>query len=218
MLILHRLNPNREDDILRHLQRFLAVVMVAMASGCVTLPTGPSVTVLPAPGKPFSQFQAEDATCRKWAEQSIGISPQEVQNQSVMSGAAVGTVVGAGVGALLGAASGHAGAGAAIGAGSGLLVGSAVGSDSGRVYGQEAQRRYDNTYMQCMAAYDNQVAVQERRRRRVLVVPPPPPAGYYYAPPVPVYQPSYAPPGYYPPTVPVSPGYPPPGTPPPPGQ
>ncbi|MDR3430811.1 MAG: glycine zipper family protein, partial [Rouxiella aceris] len=69
--------------------------------------------MLPAQGKPFTQFQAEDANCRKWAEQSIGISPQEAQNQSTVSGAAIGTLGGAGVGALLGSASGHAGAGAA---------------------------------------------------------------------------------------------------------
>lgn len=218
-MFLQRLHHSREDDILRHLKQLLTVVMVTIASGCVTLPTGPSVNVLPAPGKPFGQFQLEDATCRTWAEHSIGISPQELQNQSVVSGAAIGTVVGAGAGALLGAASGHAGAGAAIGAGSGLLVGSAVGSDSGRLYGQEAQRRYDNTYVQCMVANGNQVALQQRRRRRVMVVAPPLPPGYYYAPQGTAYQP-YPPPGqgYYAPPAPASPGYPPPGTPPPPGQ
>jgi len=93
--------------------------------------------VLPAPGKPFSKFQEEDANCRRWAEQSVGVSPSEIRNQNTASGAAVGALGGAGVGALLGAASGHAGAGAAIGAGTGLLLGTAVGSDTGRVSGQK---------------------------------------------------------------------------------
>jgi hypothetical protein len=184
-------------------QQFLCVVIVATVSGCVTLPTGPSVNVLPAPGKPFSQFQVEDANCRRWAEQAIGISPQEVQNQNVVSGAAVGALAGAGVGALLGAASGHSGAGAAIGAGSGLLMGSTVGSDSGQVYGAQAQRRYDNAYVQCMYANGNQVpGVVRERRRRVIVMPPPPPE----------YDPSSAPANDY---SSPDPSYPPPGTPPP---
>jgi outer membrane lipoprotein SlyB len=193
---------------MKPLQQFLCMVVVAAVSGCATLPTGPSVNVLPTPGKPFSQFLAEDANCRKWAEQGIGISPQEVQNQNTVSGAAVGALAGAGIGALMGSAGGHAGAGAAIGAGSGLLMGSAIGSDAGQVYGREAQRRYDNTYVQCMAANGNQVPVADwEYRRRVIVVPAPPPQ-YYYAPP------EY----YYSPPDPAFPAYPPPGTPPPPGQ
>jgi len=132
-------------------------IVLLVAAGCATLPTGPSVTVLPAPGKPFDQFRAEDATCRQWASQSIGTSPQEIQNKNVATGAAAGTAIGAGVGAALGSASGHAGEGAVIGAASGLLVGSAAGANSGQIYGQEAQRRYDYAYIQCMYSYGNQV-------------------------------------------------------------
>lgn len=154
------------------------LMVLLVLSGCATLPTGPSVMVLPAPGKPFEAFQAEDASCRRWAEQRIGMNPQENYNQNAVSGAAVGTVLGAGVGALLGAASGNAGAGAAIGAGSGLLLGTASGADSGQVYGEQAQRRYDNSYLQCMYAYGNQVpgtARRSHRQRRVTAPPPPPP-------------------------------------------
>ena len=154
------------------------LVLLAL-SGCATLPTGPSVMVLPAPGKPFEVFQSEDAACRRWAEQRIGMNPQENYNQNAVSGAAVGTVLGAGVGALLGAASGNAGAGAAIGAGSGLLLGSASGSDAGQVYGRQAQQRYDNSYLQCMYASGNQVPGTVRRSyrpRRVTAPPPPPPS------------------------------------------
>ena len=163
------------------MQRALIIpgfLMLLALSGCATLPTGPSVMVLPAPGKPFEVFQSEDAACRRYAEQRVGMAPQDNYNQNAVSGAAVGTVLGAGVGALLGAASGNAGAGAAIGAGSGLLLGTASGADSGRVYGEQAQRRYDNSYLQCMYASGNQIPGSYRsntRPRRVTAPAPPPP-------------------------------------------
>jgi hypothetical protein len=118
---------------------------------------GPSVRVLPGDGKPFEQFQTDDGLCRQWAGQQIGISPQETVNRNATTGAAVGTMLGAGVGALFGAAAGDPAAGAAIGAGSGLLLGTASGADAGNAYGWEAQRRYDNAYVQCMYAKGNLV-------------------------------------------------------------
>lgn len=145
-------------------------------SGCATLPIGPSVRVLPGDGKPFEEFQADDAICRQWAGQQIGISPQETVNSNATSGAAVGTLLGAGVGALFGAAAGNPGVGAAIGAGSGLLVGTATGAEAGQAYGWEAQRRYDNAYVQCMYSKGNLVpGVAKKGRYSRRAVPPPPP-------------------------------------------
>lgn len=193
--------------IMKYTIGFIMSLFMISVAGCATLPQGPSVVVLPTQGKPYSQFQGEDANCRKSAEQSVGISPAEIQNQNTASGAGVGALTGAAVGGLLGSASGNMGAGAAIGAGVGLLTGAAVGSDSGRVSGREAQRRYDIAYAQCMASYGNQVVNQARparvyhQRRRVIVVPAEPPPVYYAPPPV-----------YYQPAPPL---YPPPGTPPP---
>lgn len=196
--------------MIKYILRFLCVVIAVAVSGCATLPTGPSVRVMPAPGKPFELFMADDVLCRRWAEQAIGISPQEVQNQNTVSGVAVGTIAGAGVGGLMGAASGNVGAGAAIGAGTGLLLGSAIGSDSGWESAELQQRRYDNAYVQCMYAKGNQVpGVVRRYQRRMSAPPPPPPPGYNYESPPPGN--NYTPPPAYPP-------YPPPGTPPPPGQ
>ncbi len=143
-------------------------------SGCVTLPTGPSVRVLPGPEKTFEEFRADDAVCRQWAGQQVGISPQETVNQNAVTGAAVGTVVGAGLGAAIGAAAGDPGTGAAIGAGSGLLMGTASGAEAGRTYGWEAQRRYDNAYIQCMYAKGNQVPGTRRYSRVRRSTPPPP--------------------------------------------
>ena len=136
----------------------LAIMSALVLSACATLPTGPSTMVLPNAGKPFEQFQTEDASCRQWAGQQIGLSPQETVNQNTAAGAAIGTLIGAGLGAAIGAASGNPGLGAAIGAGSGLLGGTAVGANAGQAYGWDAQRRYDIAYQQCMYAKGNQVA------------------------------------------------------------
>jgi hypothetical protein len=142
--------------------------------------------VLPAPGKSFEQFRVDDAICRQWAGQQIGMSPQDISNQNTASGALVGSAIGAGLGAAIGSASGQAGTGAAIGAGSGLLLGAAAGADSGRYYGYEAQRRYDISFEQCMYAKGNQIpGVIIRRVIRTA----PPPQYRYPVPPdyVPVY-------------------------------
>ncbi|RQW85808.1 MAG: hypothetical protein EHM79_10995, partial [Geobacter sp.] len=53
----------------------LALLAVA---GCVYVPTGPSVMVLPGSGKSFEQFQGDDALCRQWAAYQVGQSPQQV--------------------------------------------------------------------------------------------------------------------------------------------
>lgn len=178
---------------MRRVLSFVALLTLLSLVGCVTLPTGPSVKVLPAPGKSFEEFQTEDALCRQWAGQQIGMSQEDTVNQNIAAGAVVGTVVGTGLGAALGAASGHPGAGAVIGAGSGLLIGSASGSNAGQVYGYEAQRRYDIAYEQCMYAKGNQIpGVVIRRVRRTIPRTPPPPPDMYSVPPD--YDPSYSPP------------------------
>ncbi len=144
----------------------LTLVLLA-AAGCATVPAGPSVMVMPPPGKPFDLFQIEDASCRQWARQQIGASPQDTINQNTAAGAVVGGAVGAGIGAMVG----H-GEGAAFGAASGALIGAAAGADSGRYYGYEAQRRYDIAYQQCMYANGNVIPGIRYYRR---TAPPPPP-------------------------------------------
>jgi hypothetical protein len=165
---------------------FLALLVLG---GCATVPSGPSVMVLPPPGKPFEVFQADDIICRQWAAQRIGLSPQETVSQNTVTGAVVGTVIGAGLGAAIGSTSGDAGAGAAIGAASGLLLGTVSGADSARVYGWQAQRMYDMAYMQCMYAKGNQIPGVVTRTRSVERTLPPPPPGYEYSPPT--YSPSF---------------------------
>ncbi|HUL01329.1 MAG TPA: YMGG-like glycine zipper-containing protein [Nitrospirota bacterium] len=154
-----------------------------VVGGCATIPTGPSVMVLPPPNKPFDLFQAEDVRCRQWARQQIGLTPQETANQNTVSGAAIGTAIGAGLGAAIGAASGDVGAGAAIGAASGLFVGTASGANAGQIYGWEAQRRYDIAYQQCMYANGNMIPGVRQYYRVQRNPPPPPPSSMDSTPP-----------------------------------
>lgn len=158
--------------LFRHFQRRMTCAALLFLSGCVSLPTGPSVLVLPGTGKSLEQFQSEDMICRQWAGQQVGISAEDTANKNTAKGAAVGTMIGAGAGALLGAASGHAGSGAAIGAGSGLLMGTVAGSGSAQEYGWEAQRKYDFGYVQCMYTKGNQIPGQVHQYRLRQVTPP----------------------------------------------
>ena len=151
-------------------------------AGCVTMPTGPSVMVLPEPGKPFEAFQSDDAACRQWAMHQIQMPPNQVVNQNLAGGAAIGTIMGAGLGAAIGAASGNAASGAAIGAGTGLITGTAVASGPAHAAGLDAQQRYDNAYQQCMYAKGNRIPGFRAAPKRARWVPPPPPPGYTKTP------------------------------------
>lgn len=182
LLRLHR--AGRSEEMMKLRRGIFSFLVLVTLGGCATLPTGPSVMVLPPANKPFEEFQAEDAICRQWAAQQIGLSPQQTVNQNTVTGAVGGTLIGAGLGAAIGAASGGAGVGAAIGAASGLLVGTAAGANAGQAYGWEAQRRYDIAYQQCMYANGNLIpGVVTRTRSIQRVPPPPPPPDYGSAPP-----------------------------------
>jgi Glycine-zipper domain len=159
------------------LNAVLIWVLVLLA-GCAELPLGPSVAVMPAPGKPFDLFVGEEALCRSYAEQQVGISPQQATHNSTVTGAVAGTALGAAAGAAIGAAVGHPGPGAGVGGGTGLLTGSAVGANAGYGASWTIQRRYDIAYEQCMYAKGNQI--------------PGVPGGY--APPPPLSSPSTPPP------------------------
>jgi len=180
--------------MLRNLLRFSSFFVFLALGACATLPSGPRVRVLPGPDKTFGEFQTDDAICRQWASQQIGMSPQDTANQATASGAVVGTAAGTVLGAVIGSASGHAGEGAVIGAGSGLLLGSAQGANAGRYYGSDAQRRYDIAYEQCMYAKGDQIpgVVQRTSPARRIAPPPPPPPGMGSVPPD--YYPSNPPP------------------------
>lgn len=145
---------------------FVAIAAGVLLSGCVpAVPLGPSVAVLPGPGKDFEQFKADDFECRRWAQYQVGTTPTQSATDTTVTSAAVGTVLGAATGAALGSASGHAATGAAVGSGVGLLGGTAVGADRGAVAQGSVQRRYDIAYMQCMYAKGHQVPMPAGTQR-----------------------------------------------------
>jgi len=137
----------------------LPVTACLLLTACATVPTGPSILVLPGTGKNFEQFQVDDAVCRQWALQQTGTTPNQAVVASAVTGAAVGALVGGGLGAAIGAAAGSAATGAAVGAGVGLFGGTAVGA--GNAYGSSisVQGHYDIGYVQCMYTKGNQIPV-----------------------------------------------------------
>lgn len=155
----------------------LGIGALALLSGCaVPLPEGPTFLALPAKGKPYDRFRDEDQYCRGQAFAADGgVTAGQASARSGLASAGIGTVVGAAAGALIGAAVGAPGAGAAIGAGSGLAFGGLSGAGTANASAYELQRRYDNTYAQCMVAYGNLVPL---------------PQGPAYAPPVVAYGPT----------------------------
>src|SRR5438876_7519845 len=151
------------------------LIVVPLLGACATVPTGPSVMVLPGSGKSFEEFQGDDGVCRRFAYQQAGTTPGEAASGSGVASAAVGTLLGAAAGAAIGAAAGNPGLGAAAGAGGGLLLGSAAGASGAQYSGSQTQRRYDMAYQQCMYAKGNQIPGVYRGRRSASPPPPPPP-------------------------------------------
>jgi hypothetical protein len=162
------------------------LISVLSLAACVSVPTGPSVVVLPGSGKNFDQFRFDDGGCRQYAYDQIGgQTAARAQEQSAVTSAVVGTAIGA----LAGAAIGGNSSGAAVGAGVGLLGGSLAGASAGNVSAYESQRRYDVAYLQCMYSKGHKVPMSGRAAPAygpAYSAPPPPPPG---APPPP-------PPGY----------------------
>lgn len=159
-----------------HRTRFLPALIAGMVcAGCATVPMGPSVMVLPAPGKPMEQFAGEDASCRQWAGQQLGTTPNTAAVESGLTSAAIGTAIGAAAGAVIGSVSGRAGTGAAVGAATGAVGGTLAGTSGAQASWYEAQRRYDIAYQQCMYAKGNHVPGVGRQSPRSYYSPPPPP-------------------------------------------
>ena len=130
--------------------------------------------VLPGAGKSFDQFQADEASCRQYAQYQLGgATPDQVAVDSGVRSAALGTVLGAAAGAAI---NGRSGAG--VGAGTGLLFGGLSGVNAGNASGYELQRRYDFGYQQCMYAKGHRVPVGGRFTNEIR----PPTSGYAVPP------------------------------------
>jgi len=158
-----------------------------VASGCASLPNGPSVMVLPGSGMTFEQFRNDDVLCQQFASFQVGgASANQAGMNSGVTSAVVGTVIGAAAGAAIGG-----GGGAAIGAGTGLVGGSLVGTSTASSTMYDVQQRFDVAYIQCMYAKGHQVPVSGQfsgASSRSNVTPstspiPPPPPGTPPPPP-----------------------------------
>ena len=169
----------------------VGVLAAAALAGCVSVPSGPSVMVLPGDGRSFDQFRFDEADCRNFAASQAG-SAEQAQSDSMARSAVLGTVVGALAGAAIGNNSRSVGTGAAVGLGLGAVAGSGASQSAG----YSVQRRYDIGYQQCMYAKGHKVAGYQARASTGSY-PPPPPQGYApsqgYVPP-PGSAPSYPPP------------------------
>jgi len=156
----------------------LAALGLTALAGCVSMPSGPGVMVLPGSTKTFDQFRADDNECRGYAfTQSGGRSPEQVGNEAGMNTAAVGALVGAAAGAAIGG-SGHA---AAAGAGIGAMGGALAGTGTAAQTAHTVQGRYDIAFQQCMYAKGHKIPMsaayrgQAGRSYRQATPPPPPP-------------------------------------------
>ena len=161
-----------------------AVLLVCLAglAGCAAPPPqAPRVAVMPTPGKPLELFAAEDQACRNYAEQTI---VPESPGATVAGAAVAGTVIGAAVGSAAGGRHDHTASGAATG----LVMGTAIGANRSAVASEQAQRRYDLAYEQCMATKNNATPRAGYRVPAPAVVVPSYPAPYgpaAYPPPPP---------------------------------
>ncbi len=170
----------------RFFLRLLSLVIV-LISGCVSVPNGPAVMVLPGNGMPFEQFRNDDAVCQQFASFQVGgTTANQASVNSGVTSAAVGTALGAAAGAAVGG-----GQGAAIGAGAGLVGGGLVGTSAASSSMYDVQQRYDNAYIQCMYAKGHQVPVSgqfsgatpQRAVPPAAHIPPPPPPTHIPPPP-----------------------------------
>ncbi|WP_301100667.1 glycine zipper family protein [Propionivibrio sp.] len=171
------------------LRRFSPLVLILLTA-CASLPTGPSVMALPGSGKGFDQFRADESMCRNYASQAIGVHTADgAALDAGVRSAAIGTVIGAAAGAAIGGSQG-----AGVGAGMGLAVGGVSGVAAADASRYGTQKRYDQSFVQCMYAQGHKVPVSSGYVVRRSIPsdyvplpehqpPPPPPPGYPPPPP-----------------------------------
>lgn len=139
--------------------------------GCATVPSAPTVLVLPGPQKNAARFHQDQVACAHQANAQVAPGVDAANHQAVGS-AVVGTVLGAAVGALLGSPY-NSSSGAAWGAGAGLMIGGSAGAGGSQAAQFNLQQRYDIAFVQCMVALGNQLPGPFGYRRAPRGMPPP---------------------------------------------
>jgi outer membrane lipoprotein SlyB len=137
-------------------QILLSLGILGLLAGCAAPPMGPTVQVMPGPGRSFEAFQADQSYCQYYASQQVQ-GQAEAANQHAAGGAVLGTLLGAGLGAAVGSLGGNVGAGAVIGAAAGASGGAVYGANASTYAQYGIQQRYDNAFAQCMYARGDQV-------------------------------------------------------------
>jgi len=141
--------------MVRRIDATRGVVVVAAIStllaGCAQTPLGPTVQVMPGPGKSFEAFQADQSDCKGYAAGQVQ-GQAEASNQRAVGAALLTTLLGTGLGAAAGSGWGAAGQGAGVGAAAGAATGAAVGASMSANDQVGIQVQYDNAYSQCMFA------------------------------------------------------------------
>ena len=74
--------------------RYYALLLPPLLAACTTLPTGPTVAVMPAPGKPFEVFAQEEQQCRAYAAGN-SVDGNQASSTNLATNMALGTVIGA---------------------------------------------------------------------------------------------------------------------------
>jgi hypothetical protein len=130
--------------------------LALLLAGCAQTPMGPTVQVMPGPGKTFDVFQTDQATCKGYAQDAVR-GQADAANQQAVGAAVLTTAIGAGLGAAVGSAGGAAGTGAAVGAGAGSVAGAGIGAQNSSMAQMSIQQQYDNAFAQCMYSKGEQV-------------------------------------------------------------
>jgi hypothetical protein len=156
----------------------LTVLLAATAlTGCVTVPSGPTIPVMPGRDKSFAEFQADQQFCERYAHDRVA-GRVDAENDKI----ARNTIIGTALGTALGAAIGGDTRGAVAGGAAGAAVGASSAHPGYRQY--SAQRQYNIAYAQCMDYRGNDVGGRRGPRhprwddRRGDYPPPPPPDDY----------------------------------------
>ena len=77
----------------------LPLAAAVLLGGCVTVPTSPTVMVLPGPQKTLDQFQSDGMACQEFAQNVVAPSGVAAANNAAAN-AAVGTALGAAAGTV----------------------------------------------------------------------------------------------------------------------
>lgn len=150
----------------------LPIIMAIGLAGCASIPTGPTVMVLPGLDRTLEQFRRDDLFCRQWSAEQVGPA---TASEQVPAAPAAGMVGVAGTGAAIGATVDNSSAEAVVGAGNGLVGGTAVGLDASRAEVGSVQWRYDVAYEQCMYAKGHRIPIVMQAPPQVSGIPPAPP-------------------------------------------